>query len=90
MDREDPDFIVHFFSFCPAALIKLSQAPRGFLESEFVAPVAKQYLKYAQNSLLYPPLDGKHLPKGLYALILVAVCVLLFIIPLIILNDAYS
>ena len=36
-------------------------------------PIAQKYLKYASNSVLTPPINQKHPPKGLYALILVAV-----------------
>ncbi|KAF8225294.1 hypothetical protein L208DRAFT_1306705 [Tricholoma matsutake] len=49
------------------------QAPDGFLQSQFIAPAAEQHLKYAKNSILYPPLDVKHPPKGLYTLLLIAV-----------------
>ena len=49
------------------------QAPDGFLQSQFIAPTAEQCLKYAKNSVLIPPLDAKHPPKGLYALLLTAV-----------------
>ncbi|KAF8235650.1 hypothetical protein L208DRAFT_1538780, partial [Tricholoma matsutake] len=49
------------------------QAPDGFLQSQFIAPAAEQHLKYAKNSILYPPLDVKHPPKGLYTLLLIVV-----------------
>ncbi|KAH9953734.1 hypothetical protein BJV74DRAFT_891889 [Russula compacta] len=48
------------------------QAPDGFLQSQFITPSAKQHLKYAKTSILYPLLDAKHPPKGLYALLLTA------------------
>ncbi|KAH9980445.1 hypothetical protein BJV74DRAFT_887849 [Russula compacta] len=48
------------------------QAPDSFLQSQFIAPSAEQHLKYAKNSILYPLLDAKHPPKGLYALLLTA------------------
>ncbi|KAF8221913.1 hypothetical protein L208DRAFT_1527612 [Tricholoma matsutake] len=47
------------------------QAPDGFLQAQFIAPAAEQHLKYAKNSILYPPLDAKHPPKGLYTLLLI-------------------
>ncbi|PPQ83817.1 hypothetical protein CVT25_001031 [Psilocybe cyanescens] len=47
--------------------------PSGFLESPFIAPIAKHYLSFAANSILNPPISRKHPPKGLYALILTAV-----------------
>ncbi|KAI9511706.1 hypothetical protein F5148DRAFT_1280551 [Russula earlei] len=47
--------------------------PDGFLPSEFVAPITAKYLSYAKNSILHLPLNAKHLPKGLYVLIMTAV-----------------
>jgi hypothetical protein len=52
----------------------MSQAPDGFLQSEFIAPVVEQHLRYAKNSVLHPCLDAADPPKGLYILILAAVC----------------
>ena len=54
------------------------QHPKGFLESKFIEPFAKKYLTFTGQSVLSPALDKKHLPKGLYALILVAVCLFIF------------
>jgi hypothetical protein len=48
------------------------QAPDGFLQSEFIAPIAMQYLRYIEGSVL-PALDAKCPPKGLYTLLLTAV-----------------
>lgn len=47
-------------------------APDGFLQSEFIAPIAMQYLRYIEGSVL-PALDAKCPPKGLYTLLLTAV-----------------
>ena len=41
------------------------------------------------QSILTPPLDRKHLPKGLYALILVAVCSSIFSLDIISNNDCF-
>ena len=41
-------------------------------------PFAQKYFGYAANSVLYPPLDARHPPKGLYAMILLAVCLFSF------------
>jgi hypothetical protein len=74
-NREHPHYIVSFLS--PSVSVRLTyyiQPPEGFLESEFIAPIAKQYYKYAHNSVLRPQLDAKNPPKALYALILLAVC----------------
>jgi hypothetical protein len=49
------------------------QAPDGFLQSKFIAPFGKQYLRYAKDSVLQPVLNTEHPPKGLYILILTAV-----------------
>jgi hypothetical protein len=42
-------------------------------------PIAQKYLKYASNSVLTSSIDQKHPPKGLYALILVAVRLFLLV-----------
>ncbi len=49
------------------------QAPDGFLQSQFIALAAEQHLRYVKNSVLWPPLNAEHPPKGLYALLLTAV-----------------
>ncbi|KAI9457286.1 hypothetical protein F5148DRAFT_1322536 [Russula earlei] len=48
-------------------------APNGFLQSRFIAPFGKQYLRYAKDSILQPALNMEHPPKGLYTVILTAV-----------------
>ena len=55
------------------------QAPEGFLESQFITPVAKKYLNFASNSILSPALSRRNPPKGLYALIAAAVRCFLFL-----------
>ncbi|KAF8799561.1 hypothetical protein BYT27DRAFT_7120482, partial [Phlegmacium glaucopus] len=55
------------------------KAPGGFLKSQFIVPIAKQYLNYATSSALSPAIGQKNPPKGLYALILTAVCTFLFL-----------
>ncbi|KAF8802531.1 hypothetical protein BYT27DRAFT_6764428 [Phlegmacium glaucopus] len=47
--------------------------PDGFLQSEFIHPLAQQFQEYAKNSVLSPALSAQNPPKGLYALILAAV-----------------
>ncbi|KAF8903657.1 hypothetical protein CPB84DRAFT_1746062 [Gymnopilus junonius] len=69
--------------------------PNGFLESPFIAQIAKRYLVYASNSVLDPPISWKDPPiswkdppisrkdppKGLYALIMTAESSLEIFIP---------
>ncbi|KAF8262142.1 hypothetical protein EI94DRAFT_1886678 [Lactarius quietus] len=47
--------------------------PDGFLHSQFILPIAKQYLTFAAKSVYHPTLGPKNPPKGLYAIILTAV-----------------
>ena len=63
------------------------QYPGAYLESKFIKPFTKQYLNYAAQSILTPALDKKHLPKGLYALILIVVCSSMFSVDIIGNND---
>ena len=65
------------------------QHPGAFLESKFIKPFAEKYLTYAAQSILTPALDRKHPPKGLYALILVAVCSSIFSLDIIGNNDCF-
>ncbi|KAF8256688.1 hypothetical protein EI94DRAFT_1852452 [Lactarius quietus] len=46
--------------------------PDGFLHSQFILPIAKQYLTFVAKSVYHPTLGPKNLPKGLYAIILTA------------------
>ncbi|KAF9548972.1 hypothetical protein CPC08DRAFT_755311 [Agrocybe pediades] len=48
-------------------------APQGFLQSIFIADIAKKFMRYVDDSALTPPLSAAHPPRALYALILVAV-----------------
>ena len=74
--RNHPDYIVssHFTCYTYAQKnLMIYQPPDGFLQTEFIAPIAEQFLGYAKNSVLHPALSAKSPPKGLYGLILVAV-----------------
>lgn len=51
-------------------------------------PIAQKYIKYASNSVLTPPINQKHPPKGLYALILVAVR--LFLLVTVMVEESYT
>ncbi|KAF8266370.1 hypothetical protein EI94DRAFT_1803221 [Lactarius quietus] len=46
---------------------------KGFLWSQFILPIAKSYIGFAEKSVLHPSLGPNNPPKGLYALILTAV-----------------
>jgi hypothetical protein len=77
VDWNHPGYIVSSYFTCytcmPQKDIMIYQPPDGFLQSEFIAPIAKQFLRYTKNSVLHPTLDARNPPKGLYALILIAV-----------------
>jgi len=77
VDRNHPGYVVSSYFTCytcmPRKDLTIYQPPDGFLQSEFIAPIAEQFLGYAKNSVLRPALDARNPPKGLYALILVAV-----------------
>ncbi|KAH9025701.1 hypothetical protein EDB83DRAFT_2656378 [Lactarius deliciosus] len=47
--------------------------PDGFLRSQFILPVAKTYVNFAEKSVLHPSLGPRNPPKGLYAMVLTAV-----------------
>ncbi|KAH9008157.1 hypothetical protein EDB83DRAFT_2681535 [Lactarius deliciosus] len=47
--------------------------PDGFLCSQFILPVAKTYVNFAEKSVLHPSLGPRNPPKGLYAMVLTAV-----------------
>ena len=69
----DPSYMVHHLPCSLLILTTAYQAPNGFLESKFIAPFGKQYLRYAKDSILLPMLNMEHLSKVLYILILTAV-----------------
>ncbi|KAH9162587.1 hypothetical protein EDB89DRAFT_1860711, partial [Lactarius sanguifluus] len=48
--------------------------PDGFLRSQFILPVAKTYLGFASRSVLRPSLGPKSPPRGVYVMILTAMC----------------
>jgi hypothetical protein len=75
----DPDYIVSF-CFDVLCLVTLDlQAPVGFLESHFVAKVAKWALVLSENTMI-----AYGHPSALYALIMAGVCAI-FSPPLVIL-----
>ena len=90
--RDNPNYIV-----CPAPPCWrdcwledcLLQHPGAFLGSKFIEPFAKKYLSYAAESILTPALDGKYPPKGLYALLLVAVHSSMFSVDIIANNNPF-
>ena len=67
------EFMFHMLHLYVSKYLRIYQPPDGFLQSEFVAPIAQQFLRYAKNLVLDPVLDAKNPPKSLYALILIAV-----------------
>lgn len=57
------------------SLTSLIQAPQGFLQSDFILPVAKKFLSFVENSAFDRKIGAKNPPRGLYALILLAVTI---------------
>ena len=68
----DPDCPVSSFLYWKLVLITC-WTPDGFLCSQFILLVVKQYLAFAERSVLHPSLGPRSPPKGLYAIILTAV-----------------
>ena len=73
LEKGDPSYPVSFFFSSEIHADDLLKKPGGFLRSQFIFPIAKAYLGFAEKSVLHPSLGPKNPPTALYALILTAV-----------------
>ena len=73
LQKDDPNYPVSFIFSLEIHAHDLLKKPGGFLRSQFIFPIARTYVGFADKSVLNPSLGPKNPPMGMYALILTAV-----------------